>query len=286
MRKGILLAGGYGTRLSPVSKLINKHFIPIFNKPLIYYPISILLLSGVKKLLIICNENDIDRYKKFLGDGSRFGITIEYKIQFNPEGIPQGLVLAESFIGKSDIVLILGDNLFYGQGLTKSLEQAYKNKKNSIFLYDVINPESFGVAHLKKKKIIGFYEKPKNNKFGNSAITGLYFLENNSIQIAKKLKKSKRGETEIIKLLSKLNKKNKINYFRLGRGVAWLDTGTFDGILNASQFVQSLEKRQNNQIACLEEIAMMKGYIDKKDIKKSIKFYGNCEYSNYLKTLT
>ena len=284
--KGIILAGGKGTRMSPLTKAVNKQLLPIYDKPLIFYPLSILMLAKIKNILIIVNKGQLDQYKKIIPNGDNLGINITYKEQETPKGLPDAFILGEKFIQKSNVALILGDNFFYGQNLSSSLINSTKLKKGAkILLYKVNNPELFGVAKINdKNKIISIKEKPK--KFiSDFAITGLYFFDNKVIEYSKKLKPSKRGEIEIIDLLNKYKKKNNLYAEFLGRGGAWLDTGSMEDYYKTSMFVSAVENRQGVKIACLEEIALNNKWIDKKQIKKSIKFYGNCNYSKYLSNL-
>ena len=284
--KGIILAGGKGTRMSPLTKAVNKQLLPIYDKPLIFYPLSILMLAKIKNILIIVNKGQLDQYKKIIPNGDNLGINITYKEQETPKGLPDAFILGEKFIQKSNVALILGDNFFYGQILSSSLINSAKLKKGAkILLYKVNNPELFGVAKINdKNKIISIKEKPK--KFiSDFAITGLYFFDNKVIEYSKKLKPSKRGEIEIIDLLNKYKKTNSLYAEFLGRGGAWLDTGSMEDYYKTSMFVSAVENRQGVKIACLEEIALNNKWIDKKQIKKSIKFYGNCNYSKYLSNL-
>ncbi len=285
IKKGIILAGGKGTRMSPLTKAVNKQLLPIYDKPLIYYPISILMLAKIRNILIIVNKGELNQYKKLLGNGKNLGIKINYKEQEKPNGLPEAFILGENFIGKDNVALILGDNFFYGQSLTKTLLQSVKLEKGSkIILHKVINPEKFGVAKIKNKKIISIKEKPK--KFiSDLAITGLYFFDNNVIKFSKQLKPSKRNELEITDLLKKYLKNKKLNAEYIGRGGAWLDTGSIDDFYKTSNFVSAIENRQGFKIACIEEISLQNKWISKKEIVNSIKFYGNCEYSKYLKKL-
>ena len=284
--KGIVLAGGSGKRLYPVTKVTNKHFLPIYDKPLIFYSLSILLLSKIKDILIICLDKDLKNYKDLLGDGSRFGISLSYKTQNKPRGIPDAFIIGETFINRSNVALVLGDNLFYGHQLTDKFLKAKLNNKNStIFVYPVQNPSSYGIIELSNnKKIKSIREKPKKTK-SNLAISGFYLFDNNVSTLAKKLKPSKRNETEIVDLINIYSKKKKLKIEYLGRGSAWLDTGTFENLEKASSFIRNIEERQGLKVACLEEIALKNKWIKKIDIKKSIKFYGNCNYSSYLKKL-
>ena len=285
IKKGIILAGGSGTRLSPLTKSVNKQLLPINDKPMIFYPLSIMMLSNIKKILMIVNPGQIDNFKNLLGNGSKYGIEISYKIQDRPRGLPDAFILGKNFINKDNVALILGDNFFYGQSLTKKLEKSFTHKSGAtIFLKEVSRPENYGVAKLKKNKIEKIIEKPK--KFiSNKAITGLYFFDKNVSEYASKLKKSKRGELEITDLIKKYKKKNKLKYELIGRGAIWSDAGKMEDLNNVSNYVRSVEKVQGLKIACLEEISLIKGWINKNKIKQNIKFYGNCEYSEYLKKI-
>ena len=284
--KGILLAGGYGTRMSPLTKAVNKQLLPIYDKPLIYYPLSVLMLAGIRDILIIVNKGQLNQFRKILSNGERLGIKINYIEQKTPRGLPDAFILGEKFIGKNNIALILGDNFFYGQSLTNKLKNCIKLKSGcKILLHSVKNPNLYGVATINKKnRILSLKEKPKNSK-SNLAITGLYFFDNKVVNLSKTLKPSKRKELEIIDLLNKYKKKKKIYPEFLGRGGAWLDTGSIDDFYNTSAFVSALENRQGLKIACLEEIAFNNKWISKKEIRDAINFYGNCMYSNYLKKL-
>ena len=284
--KGIILAGGAGSRMSPLTKAVNKQLLPIYDKPLIFYPLSILMLAKIKDILIIVNKGQLEQYKKIIPNGDNLGIKITYKEQDEPRGLPDAFILGEKFIENKSVAMILGDNFFYGQNLSSILLNATKIKEGAgILLHKVQNPELFGVAKIdKNKKIILIKEKPK--KFiSNDAITGLYFFDKNVVNYAKKLKPSKRGELEIIDLLMKYKNKNKLRANFIGRGGAWLDTGSIDDYYKTISFVQAVENRQGLKIACIEEIALLNKWINKEKIKKSIKFYGNCQYSDYLKKL-
>ena len=286
IKKGIILAGGKGTRMSPLTKAVNKQLLPIYDKPLIFYPLSILMLAGIKDILIIVNKGQLDQYKKIIPNGKNLGIKITYLEQEKPRGLPDAFVIGEKFIEKSNVAMILGDNFFYGQNLTEKLKNNIKLKKGAkVVLHKVQKPESFGVAKVdKKNKIISIKEKPK--KFlSDLAITGLYFFDNNVVNFSKKLKPSKRNEVEIIDLLKIYKSKKQLSADILGRGGAWLDTGSIDDFYKTSAFVSAIENRQGFKIACLEEIALNNKWISKKNILNSIEFYGNCEYSNYLKKL-
>ena len=286
IKKGIILAGGLGTRMSPLTKAVNKQLLPIYDKPLIFYPLSILMLSKIKNILIIVNKDQIDQYKKLIPNGKNLGINITYKEQDKPIGLPDAFILGEKFIGKSNVAMILGDNFFYGQGLSKNLKKCVKLKIGAkVFLHKVTNPHLFGVAKVNKRnKILSILEKPKKY-ISNLAVTGLYFFDNNVVKYAKSLKPSRRKELEIIDLLNIYKKKNKLSPEYIGRGGAWLDTGSIEDFYKTSNFVQAVENRQGLKIACLEEIALLNKWIDKTKIKKQIKFYGNCNYSNYLKKI-
>ena len=286
IKKGIILAGGYGTRMSPLTKAVNKQLLPIYDKPLIYYPLSVLMLAGIKNILIIVNKGQLPQFKKILQDGKRFGIKISYAEQRKPKGLPDAFILGENFIRKDKVALILGDNFFYGQSLTKNLKKCVKlNSGCKILVHPVNKPELFGIASINvNNKITSIKEKPRNSK-SNLAITGLYFFDNNVIKISKSLKPSKRNELEIVDLLNRYRKKYSLKVEYLGRGGAWLDTGSIEDFYNTSSFVSALENRQGFKIACLEEIAFNYNWITKNEIKKAINFYGNCFYSNYLKKL-
>ena len=286
IKKGIILAGGHGTRMSPLTKAVNKQLLPIYDKPLIYYPLSVLMLAGIKNILIIVNKGQLPQFKKILQDGKRFGVKISYAEQIKPKGLPDAFILGKNFIKKDKVALILGDNFFYGQSLTKNLKKCVKlNSGCKILVHPVSKPELFGIANINvNNKITSIKEKPKNSK-SNLAITGLYFFDNNVIKISKSLKPSKRNELEIVDLLNRYRKKNRLKVEYLGRGGAWLDTGSIEDFYNTSSFVSALENRQGFKIACLEEIAFNYNWITKNEIKKAINFYGNCIYSNYLKKL-
>jgi len=286
IKKGIILAGGMGTRMSPLTKAVNKQLLPIYDKPLIFYPLSILMLAKIKDILIIINKGQLDQYKKLIPNGNNLGIKITYIEQDKPRGLPDAFVLGEKFIGKDNVAMILGDNFFYGQNLTTKLLDCAKIKDGAkVLLHSVQAPELFGVAKVdKNNKIIQLKEKPK--KFiSNNAITGLYFFDNKVVQYSKKLKPSKRGEVEIIDLLLRYKKNNKLSADFIGRGSAWLDTGSIEDYYKTIAFVQAIENRQGFKIACIEEIALNNKWIGKKEIMKSMKFYGNCKYSDYLKNL-
>ncbi len=286
IKKGIILAGGHGTRMSPLTKAVNKQLLPIYDKPLIYYPLSILMLAGIKEILIIVNKGQLNQFRKILNNGRRFGVKINYAEQVTPKGLPDAFILGEKFIGNDNVALILGDNFFYGQSLTKKLKSCIKIKSGcKILVHPVNKPELYGVASVNKKnKIISIKEKPKSSK-SNLAVTGLYFFDNKVINFSKSLKPSKRNELEIVDLLNKYRRRNVLSAEFLGRGGAWLDTGSIDDFYNTSAFVSSLENRQGLKIACLEEIALNYKWITKKQIQEAINFYGKCIYSDYLKKL-
>jgi glucose-1-phosphate thymidylyltransferase len=285
INKGIILAGGSGTRLSPLTKAVNKQLLPIYDKPLIFYPLSILMLANIKNILMIVNPGQIENFKSLLGDGKRFGIKIQYKIQKKPKGLADAFILGKNFIKKDNVALILGDNFFYGQSLTDKLEKSLSHNEGArIFLKNVKTPEHFGVAKIVNNRIKKIIEKPK--KFiSNYAITGLYFFDNKVVNYAKKLKPSKRGEIEITDILNIYKDSESLHYEHIGRGAIWSDAGKIEDMTNISSFVQSVEKVQSIKIACLEEIALSKKWINKKTILKNINFYGNCDYGNYLKKL-
>ena len=286
IKKGIILAGGHGTRMSPLTKAVNKQLLPIYDKPLIYYPLSILMLANIKDILIIINKGQINQYKKLLPDGNNLGIKITYKEQSYPKGLPDAFILGENFIGKNNVALILGDNFFYGQSLSKTLLNCVKLKNGAkVLLHKVSKPELYGVAKIKSKnKIISIKEKPKKY-FSDLAITGLYFFDKDVVKFSKQLKPSKRGELEITDLLNKYKKKQKLYADYIGRGGAWLDTGSIEDFYKTSAFVSAIENRQGFKISCIEEIALNNKWIGSKNIKSAIKFYGKCQYSEYLKKL-
>ena len=286
IKKGIILAGGHGTRMSPVTKAVNKQLLPIYDKPLIFYPLSVLMLAGIRDILIIVNKGQLNQFRKILPNGNNLGIKISYAEQAKPRGLPDAFVVGEEFIGKENVALILGDNFFYGQSLTKRLQECVKLKSGaSVLLHPVKNPSLYGIASINKKnKIVKIIEKPKKH-FSNLAITGLYFFDNKVINYSKNLKPSKRKEIEIVDLLNKYKNKKKLSANFISRGGAWLDTGSIEDFYNTSAFVSALENRQGLKIACLEEIAFNNHWINKKNILNAIKFYGKCNYSHYLSTL-
>ena len=286
IKKGIILAGGMGTRMSPLTKAVNKQLLPIYDKPLIFYPLSILMLAKIRDILIIVNKGQLDQYKKILPTGNNLGIKITYAEQDKPRGLADAFILGKDFIKKDNVSLILGDNFFYGQNLSKELVNCAKLKKGAkVFLYKVTKPELYGVAKIgQKNKIIKIVEKQKKY-ISDYAITGIYFFDNKVVDFAKKLKPSKRGELEITDLLKKYKKNNELSANIISRGGAWLDTGSIDDYYKTTAFVSAIENRQGLKIACLEEIAYNYGWINKKQIKSQIQFYGNCDYSKYLKKI-
>ena len=286
IKKGIILAGGKGTRMSPLTKAVNKQLLPIYDKPLIFYPLSILMLANIRDILIIVNKGQLNQYKKILPDGKNLGIKITYKEQAYPRGLPEAFILGEKFISKENVALILGDNFFYGQSLTDQLQKNTKLKKGArIVLHKVSKPELYGVAKVNNKnKVILIKEKPKKY-ISDLAITGLYFFDNSVVKFAKDLKPSRRGELEIVDLINKYKQRNKLSADLIGRGGAWLDTGSIEDFYKTSAFVSAIENRQGFKIACLEEIALNNNWIKTNQLKNAIKFYGNCDYSNYLKKL-
>ena len=286
IRKGIILAGGLGTRMSPLTKAVNKQLLPLYDKPLIFYPLSVLMLAGIKRILIIVNKGQLNQFRKILPEKNNLGISLEYKEQTKPAGLPEAFTIGEKFIGKDNVSLILGDNFFYGQSLTKILKKSINLKTGAkIFIHPVKNPNLYGVATLNEnKKVIKLIEKPKKTN-SNFAVTGLYFFDNEVIKFTKKLKPSKRNELEIIDLLNMYKKKNKLKAELIGRGGSWLDTGNIKDFNDATNFIATIESRQGLKIACLEEIALNNKWITDDQLKKSIKFYGNCDYSKYLRSL-
>ena len=286
IKKGIILAGGMGTRMSPLTKAVNKQLLPLYDKPLLYYPLSVLMLAGIKKILIIVNKGQLNQFRKILPEKNNLGISLEYKEQIRPGGLPEAFTIGEKFINKDSVSLILGDNFFYGQSLTKILKKNINlNSGAKIFIHPVKNPQLYGVATLSKNnKISKLIEKPKKTN-SNLAVTGLYFFDNKVVELTKKLKRSKRGELEIIDLLNIYKRKNKLKAELIGRGGSWLDTGNIKDFNDASNFIATIESRQGLKIACLEEIAIKNNWIKAKQLKDSIKFYGNCDYSKYLKSL-
>jgi len=286
IKKGIILAGGLGTRLSPITKSVSKQLLPVYDKPLIFYPLSVLMLCNIKNILIIVKKGEKKNFQAALGDSRDLGINLEFKEQIQPTGIPEAFIIGEKFINRNSVALILGDNFFYGQGLTEILKRNFTLKNGSrIFTYPIKDPHNFGIVEKSTRgKKVRIVEKPKKSK-SNLAITGLYLFDKNVSDYSKKIKLSKRKETEIVDLINIYNRKNKLKITDLGRGSTWLDTGTIESLLAASTYVQVVEERQKYKIACLEEIALSKKWINKKNIINRIKFYGNCSYSMYLKKL-
>mgnify|MGYP000994098092 CR=1 FL=1 len=284
--KGIILAGGSGTRLYPLTKAISKQIIPIYDKPMIYYPLSVLMLAGIREILVISTSRDIVIFKELLEDGDNFGLKISYAIQKDPNGLAEAFLIGEKFIGNDSCALVLGDNIFYGHGFTGILKEAtLKRKGATIFGYYVNNPKDFGVVEFDEKgRAISLEEKPKNPK-SNYAIPGLYFYDNTVVEKAKKVKPSKRGELEITTLNEMYLYENNLNVISLGRGMAWLDTGTHNALLEASNFVKTIQSRQGIMVACLEEIAYRKGWISEAKVKELAKLLIKSEYGKYLLNL-
>lgn len=281
--KGIVLAGGAGTRLYPSTMTISKQLLPVYDKPMIYHPISVLMLAGIREILIISTPEDTPKFKTLLGDGSQLGVSFRYEVQESPDGLAQAFIIAEDFIGNDNVALILGDNIFYGVGFSQTLkETAEKEEGATVFAYLVKDPERFGVVEFDENfEVLSIEEKPKNPK-SNYAVTGLYFYDNNVVKYAKKLKPSKRGELEITDLNNIYLKNGTLNAKLLGRGFAWLDTGTHDALLQAGQFVQTIENNQGIKIACLEEIAYRMGYADTQMLKENALKYQNSNYYKYI----
>lgn len=287
--KGIVLAGGAGTRLHPSTIAVSKQLLPIYDKPMIYHPISVLMLAGIRDILIISTPVDLPNFKRLLGDGSQFGVKFSYKEQPSPDGLAQAFVLGEAFIGNDDAALVLGDNIFYGGGFSGKLKRVVQNIKNNggaaVFGYPVKDPQRFGVVEFDNDgKVLSIEEKPQNPK-SNYAVTGLYFYDNRVVEYAKNLKPSARGELEITDLNNIYLHNGNLNVELLGRGFAWLDTGTHHSLLQAGQFVQTVEENQGIKIACLEEVAFRMGYVTKEDLHKVVDKYNNNEYYNYIKNM-
>ena len=287
--KGIVLAGGAGLRLHPSTIAVSKQLLPIYDKPMIYHPISVLMLAGIRDILIISTPVDLHHFERLLGDGSKFGVKFSYKEQPSPDGLAQAFILAEDFIGDDAVALVLGDNIFYGDGFSGKLKSVVKNIQENggaaVFGYYVKDPQRFGVAEFDADgKVLSIEEKPENPK-SNYAVTGLYFYDNKVVEYAKSLKPSSRGELEITDLNNKYLQKGALSAELLGRGFAWLDTGTHHSLLQASQYVQTIEENQGIKIACLEEVAYRMGYVTKEDLQKTIEKYNNNDYFNYIKDM-
>ena len=282
-RKGIILAGGTGSRLSPLTKAVSKQLMPIYDKPMIYYPLSTLLIAGIRDILIICTPFYLESYQNLLGNGTQWGVNIKYKCQQNPDGIAQAFVLGEEFLKGSAVCLILGDNLFYGDDLSLKLKEANEDIENgTLFAYQVNDPSRYGIVEFNSQfNVLNIQEKP-NNPSSNYAITGIYFYENSVVNIAKNLKPSKRGELEITDINNVLLSQNKLKVKLLKRGMAWLDTGTIDSLHDAGTFIKTIETRQGLKIGCPEEIAFKLKYINKNELKKIADHYSSSEYGKYL----
>lgn len=286
MTKGIILAGGSGTRLYPLTMVTSKQLLPIYDKPMIYYPLSTLMLAGIRDILIISTPNDLPNFEKLLGNGAQYGINISYKVQLSPDGLAQAFILGEEFIGEDNCAMILGDNIFHGNGLTTQLKKAVENtERATVFGYYVEDPERFGVVEFDENgKVISLEEKPEIPK-SNYAVTGLYFYDNKVCEYAKSLKPSPRGELEITDLNKIYLKKGKLDVITLGRGYGWLDTGTVDSLSEASEYVRVIENRQGLKISCIEEISYKNGWINKETLLESVVKYGKSPYGQHLKNV-
>lgn len=286
MTKGIILAGGSGTRLYPLTMVTSKQLLPIYDKPMIYYPLSTLMLAGIRDILIISTPQDLPNFERLLGDGSRYGINLSYKVQPSPDGLAQAFILGEEFIGNDNCAMILGDNIFHGNGFTKQLKRAVENEgRATVFGYYVEDPERFGVVEFDKDgKVISLEEKPEDPK-SNYAVTGLYFYDNKVCEYAKSLKPSARGELEITDLNKIYLEEGRLDVLTLGRGYGWLDTGTVDSLSEASEYVRVIENRQGLKISCLEEISYKNGWIDKETLLESANTYGKSPYGQHLKNV-
>ena len=283
--KGIILAGGKGSRLFPITSGVSKQLLPIFDKPMIFYPLSVLMLAGIREILIITDEFNQESFRRTLGDGSSYGVDLRYAIQKEPKGIAEAFIIGESFIENKAISLILGDNIFYGQNLTGNLKNACNNSGATIFTYQVSNPQDFGVVNIdSNNNLISIEEKPSNPKT-NLAVTGLYFYDENVVDIAKSVKPSKRGELEISSINNIYLKRSNLNVEQLGRGYAWLDTGTYNSLIEASQFIEIIQKRQGLKVGCLEEIAFKNNWINEDDVSRQAQKYSKTEYGDYLRKL-
>ena len=284
-RKGIILAGGSGTRLHPLTEAVSKQMLPVYDKPMIYYPLSVLMLAGIREILIISTPHDLPLFKKLLGDGTRWGVHFEYIEQPSPDGLPQAFILGDDFIGDDDVALILGDNMFFGHQFVPKLQEACTQPGATVFAYPVRDPERYGIVEFNENhQAVSLEEKPEVPK-SNNAVTGLYFFDNQVIEIAKNLKPSARGELEILDAVRPYLEQGTLHVQELGRGFAWLDTGTHDSLLEASHFVQTIEKRQGWKIACLEEIALSQGWLSPEQVLQSADKIGNSTYAEYLRSL-
>ncbi len=285
MYKGIILAGGRGSRLFPITLATSKQLLPIYDKPMIYYPLSVLMTAGIRDILIIVNSNDLENYENLLGNGSQLGLSITYKVQPSPDGLAQSFILGETFIGSSNVCLILGDNIFFGENFSKHLERGIERTKGAtIFSYHVNNPEDFGVIEFDGDRVVNIEEKPSNPK-SNHAVTGLYFYDNDVIEIAKNLKPSSRGELEITDVNKTYLERNELYLEQMNREFAWLDTGTYDSLIAAGQFIHMIEKRQGLKVACLEEISFSKGWIDSEELLKQANKFKSTSYGRYILNL-